>query len=117
MTSPAVELEAALWGREISDPCEITLSLDLDNLDAFEDARQSNARSRSDLAIRVAAVRAQLAPINSQSALLDSYRREALCLLTPTNGPLGAAAEALEIAYALRWLELGEPRRTEAARP
>jgi hypothetical protein len=58
------------------------------------------------LADRVAMVRAQLAPIRSRRALLDSYRRESLCRLATTAQTPGSAAEVLELAYALRWLEL-----------
>ncbi|MGA2513120.1 MAG: hypothetical protein ABSG37_05830 [Candidatus Limnocylindrales bacterium] len=58
------------------------------------------------LADRVAMVRAQLAPIRSRRALLDSYRRESLCRLATTATASGSAAEVLEMAYAMRWLEL-----------
>jgi len=58
------------------------------------------------LADRVAMVRAQLAPIRSRHALLDSYRRESLCRLAPPAPVSGSAAEVLDIAYAMRWLEL-----------
>jgi hypothetical protein len=67
------------------------------------------------LADRVALVRAQLAPITSRLALLDSYRRESLCRLATTVRVAGSAAEVLELAYAMRWRELepnasgGEP--------
>ena len=58
------------------------------------------------LAERIALVRAQLAPIRSRSALLDSYRRESLCRLAgPAQAP-GSALEVLDQAYAMRWLEL-----------
>jgi hypothetical protein len=58
------------------------------------------------LADRVAMVRAQLAPIRSRRALLDSYRRESLCRLASGALASGSAAEVLEMAYATRWLEL-----------
>jgi hypothetical protein len=58
------------------------------------------------LADRVAMVRAQLEPIRSRRALLDSYRRESLCRLATTAQAAGSAAEVLELAYAMRWLEL-----------
>ena len=58
------------------------------------------------LADRVAMVRAQLAPIRSRRALLDSYRRESLCRLATTATASGSAAEVLDLAYAMRWLEL-----------
>jgi hypothetical protein len=58
------------------------------------------------LADRVAMVRAQLEPIRSRNALLDSYRRESLCRLASTPLASGSAAEVLDLAYALRWREL-----------
>jgi hypothetical protein len=58
------------------------------------------------LADRVALVRAQLEPIRSRPALLESYRRESLCRLATTDFAAGSAAEVLELAYAMRWLEL-----------
>lgn len=58
------------------------------------------------LADRVAMVRAQLAPIRSRHALLDSYRRESLCRLATPDSVSGSAAEVLDIAYAMRWVEL-----------
>ena len=57
------------------------------------------------LADRVALVRAQLEPIRSRVALQDSYQRESLCRLA-TALTAGSAAEVLELAYAMRWLEL-----------
>jgi hypothetical protein len=58
------------------------------------------------LSDRIAMVRAQLEPIRSRTALLDSYRRESLCRLATTAQASGSAAEVLDLAYALRWLEL-----------
>jgi hypothetical protein len=55
---------------------------------------------------RVALVRAQLEPIRSRVALLDSYRRESLCRLATTGLASGSAEEVLELAYAMRWREL-----------
>jgi len=55
---------------------------------------------------RVALVRAQLEPIRSRVALLDSYRRESLCRLAATALGSGSAAEVLDLAYAMRWREL-----------
>lgn len=60
----------------------------------------------STLTDRVAIVRAQLAPIRSRHALLDSYRRESLCRLATPASASDSAAEVLDIAYAMRWLEL-----------
>jgi hypothetical protein len=58
------------------------------------------------LADRIALVHAQLAPIRSRRALLDSYRRESLCRLAGGDQAAGSAADVLEMAYALRWAEL-----------
>jgi hypothetical protein len=58
------------------------------------------------LADRVAMVRAQLAPIRSRRALLDSYRRESLCRLATSAVAVGSAAEVIDLAYAMRWAEL-----------
>ncbi len=67
----------------------------------------------SALAERVAMVRAQLLPIRSRWALLESYRRESICRLAAPALSAGSAAEVLELAYAMRWLEL-EPETTDA---
>jgi len=58
------------------------------------------------LSDRIAMVRAQLEPIRSRRALLDSYQRESLCRLATTSQASGSAAEVLDLAYAMRWLEL-----------
>jgi len=65
------------------------------------------------LADRIALVRAQLAPIRSRTALLDSYRRESLCRLASPAQASDSAAEILDVAYAIRWLEL-EPEASIA---
>ncbi len=68
------------------------------------------------LAVYVADVCAQLAPIRSRTALLDSYRREALNVLLPTElAPQDPETVGLEIAYMLRWLELPEEQLVPAA--
>lgn len=67
------------------------------------------------LADRVAMVRAQLAPIRSRRALLNSYRRESLYRLAAPVAAPDSAAEVLDIAYAMRWLELEtEPSADQA---
>jgi hypothetical protein len=53
-------------------------------------------------------VRAQLEPIRSRPALLDSYRRESLCRLASAATAPGSATEVLDFAYAMRWLELDD---------
>jgi hypothetical protein len=67
---------------------------------------EAQTPSRPAVAERVALVRAQLAPISSRRALLDSYRRESLCRLASPTQNGGSAGEVLDIAYALRWAEL-----------
>jgi hypothetical protein len=67
---------------------------------------EAQTSSRLVVAERVALVRAQLAPISSRRALLDSYRRESLCRLASPTQDGGSAVEVLDIAYALRWTEL-----------
>jgi hypothetical protein len=68
-------------------------------------AVEANLAPPPAIADMVALVRAQLEPIGSRRALLDSYRRESLCRLA-TSLSAGSAAEVLEMAYALRWFEL-----------
>jgi hypothetical protein len=55
----------------------------------------------------VAHYRAQLAPISSRRALLESYRSQSLSRLATAPPAAGSAAEALDLAYAMRWIELG----------
>jgi hypothetical protein len=64
------------------------------------------SRRSSELLDSIAAVRHQLEPIRSRRALIDSYLRESLCRLTISSSAAADAAEVLEAAYALRWLEL-----------
>ena len=56
--------------------------------------------------------RAQLAPIRSRTALLNSYAREASIAVTraPATGDAGLPAGPVRVAYAIRWLELGDGR-------
>lgn len=58
---------------------------------------------------RVARVHRQLAPVVSQAALVDSYAREAARRSTRPRTVGRRSATALQVAYALRWLELGRP--------
>ncbi len=76
------------------------------------DAEQATPQA---LAGRIDLVRAQLAPIRSLRTLLDSYRRESLCRLMSPAEIAGSAAEVLERAYALRWLELASDGAVAAA--
>lgn len=62
---------------------------------------------------RVEAIRAQLRPVRSRVALASSYGREAAALVV--DGATRSAPRSvtpLQVAYALRWLELAdaEPR-------
>ena len=59
----------------------------------------------------VATVLAHLVPIRSRGALAASYAREGRRLtadLVPDSRPSGLV-DAIDVAYALRWLQLGEP--------
>jgi hypothetical protein len=55
----------------------------------------------------VALVRAHLAPIRSRAALVASLAREAF-QATGTVPPLDEAPGAVRVAYAMRWMELGD---------
>jgi hypothetical protein len=60
----------------------------------------------------VAAVRAQLAPIRSRQSLTESFGREAAVAATitpPTIDPPEPPGP-VRVAYAIRWLELGDDR-------
>lgn len=67
----------------------------------------TRSRGASALAESIAIVRHQLEPIRSRRALIDSFRRESLCRLAVSSACPAYATEALETAYAMRWLELG----------
>jgi len=60
----------------------------------------------------VALVRAQLAPIRSRLALADSFRREAAVAATATPPTIDPPEPPgpVRVAYAIRWLELGDDR-------
>jgi hypothetical protein len=58
--------------------------------------------------------RAQLAPIRSRTALLASFSREASIGATRGIVEAGLPAGPVRIAYAIRWLELGDGRRRPA---
>ena len=55
--------------------------------------------------------RAQLAPIRSRAGLIASYAREASIAVTRTPATSPPPAGPVRIAYAVRWLELGDGRR------
>jgi hypothetical protein len=92
-----VSVLAARPGRQ-----GVAMEGDLSTMSALD------TESLAELALehRVALVRAQLAPIHSRPALLDSYRRESLCRLGSPAGVSDSAADVLELAYAARWAEL-----------
>ena len=58
--------------------------------------------------------RGQLAPIQSRSALLDSFRREASVAATRGAVEAGLPPGPVRVAYAIRWLELGDGRTRPA---
>ena len=61
-------------------------------------------------AAEVDRTRAQLAPIRTRDALLASFRREATISATRGNAGDGRPAGPVRVAYAIRWLELGDGR-------
>jgi len=100
------------------------------NIPADPDPRHELARLALDLVVRTAEpidlpsrwatyafgqevdrTRAQLAPIRSRAALLASFSREASIAATRTAVPSPAPAGPVRVAYAIRWLELGDGRR------
>jgi hypothetical protein len=58
--------------------------------------------------------RGQLAPIRSRAALLASFSREASIAVTRGVIETGLPAGPVRVAYAIRWLELGDGRRRPA---
>jgi len=54
--------------------------------------------------------RGQLAPIRTRAALLASFSREASISVTPGMVEAGQAPGPVRVAYAIRWLELGNGR-------
>ncbi len=58
-------------------------------------------------ASRVDAIRDQLAPILDRASLMASWRAEAVRWRDAVEGPGPAAVAPLDLAYAVRWLELG----------
>jgi hypothetical protein len=97
------------------------------------DPRHELARLALDLAVRTAEpvdlpprwatyafgtevdrTRAQLQPIRSRVALLASFSREASIAATRTLAPSPAPAGPVRVAYAIRWLELGDGRARPA---
>jgi hypothetical protein len=61
--------------------------------------------------------RGQLAPIRTRAALLASFSREASIAVTPGMVEAGQVPGPVRVAYAIRWLELGDgrPRRDWAS--
>ena len=58
--------------------------------------------------------RAQLVPIRSRSALLASFSREASIAVSRGAADTGLPPGPVRVAYAIRWLELGDGRRRPA---
>lgn len=80
-------------------------------------ARPARRAPRTDAAFqrRVRGIHRQLLPIATRAALASSYGREAARRL---DGPRPAATRrlvAVQVAYALRWLELADPTPTAPA--
>ena len=94
-----------------------------------EDSRHELARLALDLVVRTAEpvdlpvrwtrypfiqeverTRAQLGPIRSRATLLASFAREASIAVTRGSVETGQPAGPVRVAYAIRWLELGDGR-------
>jgi hypothetical protein len=79
---------------------------------AVEPATLPRRWSTHAFAREVAAVRAQLGPIRTRESLAESYGREAAVAATitpPTIDPPQPPGP-VRVAYAIRWLELGDDR-------
>ena len=119
-------------GRVIAEPRNRSLRFDrIAPVDARSEAAHDLARIALDVVVRavdpaslprrwstpafareVAAVRAQLAPIRSRDSLAESFGREASISVTatpPTVDPPQPPGP-VRVAYAIRWLELGDDR-------
>jgi len=60
------------------------------------------------LARDVELIRRHLAPLRTRRALAASFGREAFHVAPPTAGPSAPDAGPVRLAYAIRWLELGD---------
>lgn len=65
-------------------------------------------------ALEVDRTRGQLAPIRSRDALLTSFSREASVAATRGQPIEAVPTGPVRLAYAIRWLELGDGRRRPA---
>ena len=120
-------------GRVIAEPRHRSIRFDrIAPVDARSDAAHDLARIALDVVVRavdpaslprrwsthafareVAAVRTQLAPIRSRDSLAESFCREASIAATvtpPTIDPPPQPPGPVRVAYAIRWLELGDDR-------
>jgi hypothetical protein len=79
---------------------------------AIDPATLPRRWSTSAFAREVATVRAQLAPIQSRRGLAESFGREAAiaATTTPATIVLPEPPGPVRVAYAIRWLELGDER-------
>lgn len=79
---------------------------------AVEPASIPRRWSTHAFAREVAAVRAQLAPIRSRRSLAESFGREAAvaATITPPSVDPPEPPGPVRVAYAIRWLELGDDR-------
>lgn len=79
---------------------------------AVEPASLPRRWSTHAFAREVAAVRAQLAPIRSRETLAESFGREAAIAATSTPPTIDPPEPPgpVRVAYAVRWLELGDDR-------
>jgi hypothetical protein len=100
----------------VSSRCEAARDLARIALDvvvrAVEPASIPRRWSTHAFAREVAAVRAQLAPIHSRRSLAESFGREAAvaATITPRSVDPREPPGPVRVAYAIRWLELGDDR-------
>jgi len=119
-------------GRVIAEPRHRAIRFDrIAPADARSEAAHDLARIALDVVVRavdpaslprrwstpaftreVAAVRAQLAPIRSRDSLAESFGREASIAATVTPSTIDPPQPPgpVRVAYAIRWLELGDDR-------
>ena len=114
-----VEAAATAVGTRLSDPDPrhelARLALDL-VVRTAEPADLPARWTSHSFSVEVDRTRAQLAPIRSRAGLVNSFTREASIAVTRTSGPASPDLPGgpVRVAYAIRWLELGDGRARPA---
>lgn len=101
--------EVARFGEPAAPPPEVLLPSG--GSDHRSDPSVAGRWASAAFQRRVARAYRQLAPMRSRAALADSYGREAARRLERTRSVERRSVTALQVAYALRWLELGSTGR------